>query len=176
MIFRKGTIADVTPLAKLYDDLIDHLQNTTNYPGWIKGIYPTQEDAAAGISDGTLYVAEENGQLAGTIILNHKPESPYHRIKWNIDAADEQIFIVHTFAVHPNFLKAGVGTKLLGFAEKQAVQEGLRAIRLDVFEKNFPAIHLYEKCDFQYVSTVDMGLGCYGLDLFKLYEKVLPMP
>ncbi len=48
-----------------------------------------------------------------------------------------------------------------------------KSIRLDVYEGNIPAIRLYEKCGFEYVNTVDLGLGNYGLKWFKLYEKLL---
>jgi len=49
----------------------------------------------------------------------------------------------------------------------------MKSIRLDVYEKNIPAILLYEKCGFEYIDTVDLELGNYGLDWFKLYEKVI---
>ena len=52
-----GTSADIDELEKLYDELNDYLAATTNYPGWIKGVYPVREDAVAGVNDETLYVA-----------------------------------------------------------------------------------------------------------------------
>ena len=42
-----GTSADIDELEKLYDELNDYLAATTNYPGWIKGVYPVREDAVA---------------------------------------------------------------------------------------------------------------------------------
>jgi len=44
---------------------------------------------------------------------------------------------------------------------------------LDVYEGNIPAIKLYEKCGFKYMDTVDLGLGRYGLNWFRLYERML---
>lgn len=61
----------------------------------------------------------------------------------------------------------------MNFAESFGLQNNIKAIRLDVYEKNTPAIKLYEHCGYQYISTVDLGLGCYGLEWFKLYEKLL---
>jgi ribosomal protein S18 acetylase RimI-like enzyme len=61
----------------------------------------------------------------------------------------------------------------LDFAAEYGIKSHVRAIRLDVYEGNIPAIRLYEKCGFKYIDTVDLGLGSYGLDWFKLYEKVL---
>ncbi len=46
-------------------------------------------------------------------------------------------------------------------------------IRLDVYEKNQPAINLYRKYDFAYIDTVDLGYSEYGLENFELYQKLL---
>ena len=73
----------------------------------------------------------------------------------------------------PSFLKMGVGRALMDYSFEQAQQSGIKSIRLDVYENNLPAISLYEKCGFEYIDTVDLGLGNYGLNWFKLYEKVV---
>ena len=44
---------------------------------------------------------------------------------------------------------------------------------LDVYENNMPAIRLYEQMGFRYVDTVDLGYGMYGLDRFRLYQRIL---
>ena len=49
----------------------------------------------------------------------------------------------------------------------------MKAVRLDVYEKNTPAVRLYEKLGFQYVDTVDLGYSEYGLDRFRLYQHLL---
>ena len=67
----------------------------------------------------------------------------------------------------------GVGRALMDYSFEQAQQSGIKSIRLDVYENNLPAIYLYEKCGFEYIDTVDLGLGNYGLNWFKLYEKVV---
>lgn len=54
-----------------------------------------------------------------------------------------------------------------------AEKESMKASRLDVYEKNIPAIRLYEKHGFQYIDTVDLGYSQYGLDRFRLYQYIL---
>ena len=49
----------------------------------------------------------------------------------------------------------------------------MKAIRLDVYEKNIPAIRLYERTGFEYIDTVDLGYSMYGLDLYQLYQRLL---
>lgn len=61
----------------------------------------------------------------------------------------------------------------MDFAENHSFTSNVKAIRLDVYDGNVPAIKLYEKCGYKYIGTVDLGLGNYGLDWFKLYEKLL---
>ncbi len=59
---------------------------------------------------------------------------------------------------------------LLDFALQYAKSAGIKSIRLDVYEKNAPAIALYEKKGYTYVGTADLGLSEYGLERFRLYE------
>ena len=100
-----GTSADIDELEKLYDELNDYLAATTNYPGWIKGVYPVREDAVAGVNDETLYVARYDGRIVGSVILNHQPEKAYENVKWKIELDHSHIFVIHTFVVYPSFLK-----------------------------------------------------------------------
>ena len=63
--------------------------------------------------------------------------------------------------------------KLISFACELGKELHMKAIRLDVYENNIPAIKLYEKFGFNYIDTIDLGLGDYGLHRFRLYEKIL---
>ena len=68
----------------------------------------------------------------------------------------------------------GTGKSYLNVKEAEfAKKSGIKTIRLDVYEKNIPAIKLYEKNGFIYTGTVDLGLGNYGLKWFRLYEKII---
>ena len=172
-VIEPGTSSDINELENLYDELNDYLAATTNYPGWIKGIYPIREDAVAGVNENSLFVARCDGRIAGSVILNHQPEEAYANIKWKIDIDYSHILVVRTFVVHPSFLQMGVGRALIDYSLELAQRLGMSSVRLDVYEKNLPAISLYEKCGFEFIDTVDLGLGKYGLDWFKLYEKII---
>lgn len=166
-----GRVEDVDELEQLYNDLNDHLAAGTNYPGWKKGVYPARQTAINGINDGGLYVARHRNKIIGSMILNHEPEAAYYKVKWGIEAEYSDVFVIHTFAVHPHFFKRGVGRAFMDFAMEYGVKAGAKAIRLDVYENNIPARKLYEKFGFQYVDRVDLGYGIYGLNWFILYEK-----
>ncbi len=171
--FELGQIKDIDELELLYNDLNDHLAKGINYPGWLKGIYPIRQNAVNGIENGILYVAKHNGKIVGSVILSHKPEPAYLKAKWEIDSDYKDVLVVYTFVVHPNYLKCGIGKKLIEFTIELGIQTNIKSIRLDVYDGNTPAIRLYETCGFKYIDTVDLGLGNYGLDWFRLYEKLL---
>ncbi|MGB8455930.1 MAG: GNAT family N-acetyltransferase [Anaerocolumna sp.] len=173
LIIELGTEKDIDELERLYNDLNDYLSEKINYPGWIKGIYPIRQDAIDGIKDKHLYTAKYKDKIAGTVILSHKPETAYKEVKWGGESDYTDVFVIHTFAVHPEYIKCGIGETLMNFALRCGIEQHMKAIRLDVYENNTPAIRLYEKCGYKYINKVDLGLGEYGLNWFKLYEKII---
>ena len=172
-IIELGKGNDIDELENLYNDLNDYLTEGVNYPGWVKDIYPIRQNAVEGVKNGNLYVAKHNGKIVGSIILSHEPETAYYNVKWEIESDYSDVFVVHTFIVHPEFMKLGIGKALLDFADEYSIKSKVKSIRLDVYENNIPAINLYKKCGFKYIDTVDLGLGNYGLNWFKLYEKLI---
>ena len=98
MEIRKGTQQDIEEVAALYDELNDYLESHTNYPGWMKGIYPIREDAEVGVAEQNLFVATEEGKIAGTVILNQKPEEAYDLADWQNDLEYDDICVIHTLA------------------------------------------------------------------------------
>lgn len=173
MVIEKGTPTDVDDLERLYNDLNDHFASMTNFPGWIKGIYPIRETAIEGIEEDTLFVLRIEDEIAGSIILNHKPEKAYGKVMWTFESDYSDVIVIHTLVVHPRFLKAGVGSALMEFATDYSGSKNMNSIRLDVSIHNLPAISLYEKHGYKYIDTVDLGLNVPGLVWFRLYEKML---
>lgn len=169
----KGRPEDLDALGKLYDDLNDHLAAGTNYPGWRKGIYPTKKDARRALREGSLFVAKAGVAIAGSLVLNHRPEKAFRKVEWQVNCPDAEVFVLRTFVVHPQYMGQGTGRALMDFARRHAQRAGMRAIRLDVYRKNTPAIRLYERCGYTRIALVDLGLSAYGLDRFYLYEQVV---
>lgn len=170
---RLGTQQDLDALVELYDEVSDYLEATVNYTGWKKGVYPARQDAEEGIAAGELFLAEEDGQTAASIILRRKQDPAYAAVNWKSDLRDCQVLVIHTFAVSPRRRRRGTGREMLNFASQFGTASGVKSLRLDVYEKNLPAIRLYESAGFQYIDTISLGLEDIGLDRFRLYEKLL---
>jgi len=173
LLIEKAKSTDLNELENLYGMVNDFLESNINYPGWKKGVYPVRQNALEGINSDSLFVARVEGRIVGTIILNHNAEKAYHNVRWSFESDYSDVFVVHTFLVHPEFLKRGIGKQLLEYAEQYGKNLKIKALRLDVYENNMPAIKLYKSCGFNYIGTVDLGLGEYGLNWFELYEKLI---
>lgn len=171
LMIEKANEHDIDELEALYDKINDYLEHNINYPGWKKGIYPVRKDAEDGIKGGHLYVARSNNQIIGTIILSHEPEKGYDTAAWKVDADNDMVYIIHTLVVHPGYLKKQVGRRLMEFAEEAAKRDHMKALRLDVYEHNTPAIKLYQNFGYQYIGKADLGYASYGLAWFDMYEK-----
>lgn len=173
IFIRKAVESDIEEIKELYDDLCDYLEEHENFPGWKKDIYPVREDAEKGVKENALFVALIEEKIVGTFILRHKPEAGYKNATWLTENDYSRIYVVYTLAVHPEFMKYGVGQAMLQFAEKFAIEEGCISIRLDVVKGNIPAERLYVKSGFRFIDTVSLGYEEYGLPWYNLYEKVL---
>lgn len=170
---RPGVVSDILEISQMYDDLNDYLASHINYPGWRKGIYPALDDAQKDAAEGGQYVAICDGRIVGSIVLNHEAEQPPVNGTWGIEAGDAEVLAVHRLVVHPEFLRHGIATMLLDFADEIAKRQNIKALRLDVYENNAPAIATYEKCGYARIDKIDLGLGHYGLNWFYLYEKLV---
>lgn len=173
LIIRRGTPEDLDALEDLYGEVCSHMAATVNYTGWERDVYPARRDAEAGIREGTLFLAEGDGGLAGSFILSPRQEDAYAGVTWGMELEERAVRTVYTFTVSPRRRGKGVGRAMLAYAARCAGEQGARALRLDVYEKNLPAIRLYESAGFRYVDTVSLGLEEIGLDLFRLYEMLL---
>lgn len=172
-VLEQATAADLDEVALLYESINRYLADHTNYPGWKKDVYPAREDAENGVNQGTLYVLRRDGRIAGTVILEHKTEPAYGTVDWGLDLTAEEVMVVYTLAVHPDFLGTGIGKALMEAVIAFCREKQVKAIRLDVYEKNSPAIGLYKKYGFSYIGMVDLGYSHFGLDQFELYQKIL---
>ncbi len=173
LVIRKATDLDIDNMEKFYFEINDYLERTNNYPAWEKGVYPARGDAERSVKDNTLVIATIDDEIVASAIVNNKYTEQYNRVKWTGDFGDNEILIIHTFAVSSKYSKKGIGVELIKWIENYAKEIGVKSIRLDCYEGNPPALKLYERCGFTYLDTISIGLEAIGLDWFKIYEKLV---
>ncbi|MBI4051541.1 MAG: ribosomal protein S18-alanine N-acetyltransferase [Elusimicrobia bacterium] len=89
------------------------------------------------LSCSRLYVAESEGKVGGYLGL------------WLVPPETQ----ITTVAVHPHYLREGLGTRLLESGILQARQMGFSVVTLEVNSQNESALRLYKKLGFKIVGS-----------------------
>ncbi|HJB09996.1 MAG TPA: GNAT family N-acetyltransferase [Candidatus Brachybacterium merdavium] len=174
LTFRRAETADTIAAQQTYRRIIHHLAETVDFPHWHTEDHPTPDEVAAWIAADSLYLAlDADQEVAGVVALDHQAVEGYRHADWAIDAAPEEVLVVHALGVAPDRLGRGVARFLVEAAIQLAREKGCRTVRLDAYVENVPARSLYTRCGFT-------DLGCHtvhyeGTDLsqFHLFEYVL---
>lgn len=159
MLIRQATVQDAVNIAPLIYDAIgkiaNELTNTTTMDDAINGIQTLVEHTNNRHTYLNTFVAEENGQLLGIIVLYDGATGnrldAQHAVEYNIDidpeAYDDEYYI-DTICVHQAARGRGIGTKLLQFAEQHGRAKGYAKLSLNVEFEKVKARKLYEKMGF----------------------------
>ena len=155
---------------KFYDIVIEANNKSKYNLRWQKNIHPSHTLLKESVDNGELFLYEENGEILGACVMNKKFNESYALIDWGIDAQTCEIGVIHVLGVHPGCFRKGIGEKLLEGLKEYALKNKIKAIRLDVFKINLPAVNLYEKFGFLRMGEIEMFVPNIGNEEFYLYE------
>lgn len=158
-MIRQATVTDLDGVEKGYGEHFLHEKKHGAYTVFKEGIYPTRKDAESALWNGALYIYEEKGVVAGSIIINERQPDEYGKIDWPSQAAPEQVRVIHLLMVNPCMAGKGIGSALVSYAVQVAKQSSCTVLRLDTGAQNIPAVSLYKKRGFQVVATSTMKVG-----------------
>lgn len=195
LALRRAVPQDTAIAQTLYRRITDHLAETVEYPHWHTENHPTPDEVAASVAAGELHLAvttapdegdpdegdpDETGPdasareaIAGAVMLNHQAVDSYDDASWRIEAAREEVLIVHLLGVAPEFLGQGVARFLVEASLRAAREQGCRAVRLDTYVENIPARNLYTRCGFTDLGVHTVRYEGTDLSEFHLFEYVL---
>jgi ribosomal protein S18 acetylase RimI-like enzyme len=125
---RAATATDVPAIAGIVDQAYRHyIARIGKPPG------PMLDDYAARVSEGAVWVVEEEAVIAGIIVL--LPASDY--------------LLLDNIAVSPARQGFGLGRRLLAFAEAEALRRGYREIRLYTHQTMVENQRLYASIGYE---------------------------
>lgn len=159
---------DLINIKKMYVKIIDNM--TSNGISIWNEYYPIEvfeED----IKEKNLYLLKDHDIILGAfVIYEHKDiESD---VKWT--DVNAKAYLLNRVGVNVDYIRQGIGQKIVEAAIKVAKEEGAKFLRLLVVEKNIPAIKLYEKCKFKRVNGMHEEKIRNDYSLFEYaYEKEL---
>ena len=171
--FRKANKDDIDTVINLYKELINAIKNNEHTPQWEYGVYPKDETIINAIEEQELYVGEIESEIVSSVVVNHKANAGYEKIKWKIDEDYENIYVVHLVAVKHGHGNKGIAKKMLSYIFDLAKEKSIKSVRLSIMENNVPAEKVYKKLDFEYIDTISIHADDRGLKTFNLYEKLI---
>lgn len=163
-IRRAGT-AEFAAVREFYYAVIDEMKAAEFKPGWEQDVYPLQDFLRASLDRGELYVGEIGGHLVAAMVVNHEYNESYDGAPWSVDAADEELLVVHALGVRPSFSGQGIAQAM--DAARYLAGTGMKTIRLDVLKGNVPAERAYRKDGFASCRTACMFYEDTGMDRIR---------
>ena len=158
-MIRKANFNDIELIEDTYNEHFAHELECGAFTVFKKGVYPTKKDAEKAVNDGTLYVYEDNHNIAGSIIIDRVQPREYAEIAWEKALKSDEVMVIHLLIVRPSMTGKGGASSLVKYAMEVARNNSCKALRLDTGGQNIPAISLYKKLGFQIVATASMKVG-----------------
>ena len=163
---RRAAAADVPAVLALIRRVVPQMHATGNFQ-W-SADYPDETVFQRDIEQQQLWVAELDGTVAGVAALTTDQDEEYAQADWD---ATETALVTHRLAVDPAAQGKGVALALMEQAEKQAVAQGLRALRVDTNSENAATQRLFPKLGYRFAGEISLEFRP-GLRFF-CYEKWL---
>lgn len=138
---------DIPAVADTYRSLLTYEKVNGKSSNWELDVYPMIRVPEEKIPLKQMYVLEEKGEICASMVLNHDQAEEYNDIPWLYPA--EEALVVHTLCVSPEKAGHGYGTEMVHYAQRFAVENEDRVIRLDTYAHNEPAKSLYIRNGFR---------------------------
>lgn len=173
-MIRKATAQDIQAVADIYSAIHDREEKGLATTGWLRDVYPVRQTALDALERSDLFVAEEDGRVVASAIINQIQPKEYAEEGWENDAPDEKVMVLHTLVVDPAESGHGWGSKFVSFYEEYAASRGCHYLRMDTNERNIRARRLYAGLGYREAGGVPCDFnGIPGVILLRL-EKKLP--
>ena len=173
-MFRPATEHDLPAIEAIYHEILDEEEKRpVSYTNWQRGKYPTIATAQKALDEGTLWVAEEDGDLYGCANLNQVQLPEYDDIPWAFSAAAEAVWVIHTLVISPRQGGKGKAREFVVFCEEHARRQGGKVMRLDTYEGNHPANAMYPKLGYRYAGVTEFFFQGFIHENLNCYEKQL---
>lgn len=172
-MIRKATEKDIKAIAAIYEDIHTEEEAGRLTIGWQRGIYPTEQTAADSVAKGDMFVCERDGHVVSAAKINKEQVDVYADGKWEFEADDEEIMVLHTLVVSPSVQTSGMGKEFVKFYEDYALGEGCPYLRMDTNERNMRARAFYKSIGYKEIGIVPCVFnGIDGVNLVLLEKKL----
>lgn len=170
---RRARNADFSAIRAFYDQLIDDMLALPHHPMWARDGHPADAYLRAAVEAGELWLAESAGELVGAMVVNSAANEGYRQVPWQVEAAPEEVVIVHAFGVATRHQGRGLGSGMMREVLVQSRAAGKKAVRLDLIDHNRPTEKVYLRLGFSKCAEIRLWYEEVGWQLFHMFEYAL---
>lgn len=157
---RKARSDEAEQVVALYTRMIDEMRGADFDVRWEHDVHPSPAFLRASVAAGETYVGvldaddpdaartEGASRLACALIMNSEADEGYERGAWQVDAAPDEVAVLHVVGTLSAFHGRGFAHQLVNASIDAARAAGKKAVRLDTFTTNTRGRGLYESCGF----------------------------
>lgn len=172
-MFRKANMGDIDRISEIYNEIHREVEKGDRVTGWIRDTYPTRKTAEDAVDRGDMFVGEDKNGIFGAAIINQIQGKEYVDVKWQYEAPDSEIMVLHTIVVSPRTKGKGYGPKFIKFYEDYALENGCSYLRMDTNEGNSYARGLYKSLGYREAGIIEcLFNGIPGVRLVFLEKKL----
>lgn len=152
MFIRLANENDIAEAAKIYDMARAFMADCGNPKQWANG-YPGGDDVKEGITKGTSYVCEDDGEVVATFHFEKNADDPTYRSiydgNWRNDAP---YGVIHRIAV--KYHGRGIVDYCYGWCFKQ-----ISNLKIDTHRDNIPMQKSLKRNGFEYCGIIYLSNG-----------------
>ena len=161
MIIRPATMADVEACDEIYKAARQFMRESGNPNQW-SGEYPNGDDVIDGISKGTSYVCEDNGEVVAVFAFYQNYSDPTYLNIYNGQWLNNEPYsVIHRIAVKYN--GRSIAAECIKYCEERS-----QNLKIDTHEDNIPMQRLLNKCGFKYCGIIYISTGAERI----AYQKI----
>lgn len=170
LTFRLAEKSDLKEIIAFYRAVCEQQKYDQHGPDWHWNIYPTPHGLDKRITNHELFVGTLNGQIASAGFITLGEDSDLKDIHWQNSVKDNEIAVLHLFAVSQDFRGQGIATQMLAYLKDYCKKQDIKVIHLDVLKGNLAAENLYKKAGFSFAAEKKMHYQDTGLTPARIFE------
>ena len=173
-MIRKAIIKDIDKIEQCFAEFAWYRDNhelgtCASYP---LGICPTVKTLRTYVSEGALYLMEQEGEIYGFITTNRVQPDEYGEIRWKYRAKSNEVLVIDLLCIRPCTFRFGMEEEMVKFIIKEAKQMNFKAIRLHTVKQHNPLVSLYTKLGFEIAGTAPVIAGDLVSYLIHLFMEL----
>jgi mannose-6-phosphate isomerase len=161
---RKADEQDLLALCRLFESGVRAMEEQ-GLDQWRWGIYPSEAVLTEDVAQGSIYVLEDEGELAAAFVINGDQDPQYKTLCWHFGVRPA---VLHRLVVDPTRQRRGVGRESMAHVMRLAREMGCDSLRLDTYLKNERALALYDGLGMRRVGQVSFDFRPTRFQCFEM--------